>query len=81
MVQASNADYCRYLVSAGLVSYFRNQGVCTLDDVKRERRKVVNTSLLAFTVAILAYLFFNYVVLEILGIAVGLPWEDDAFWN
>lgn len=69
------------LVSAGLVSYFRNQGVCTLDDVKRERRKVINTSLLAFTIAILAYLFFNYVVLEILGIAVGLPWEDDAFWN
>ena len=53
----------------------------SLDDVKRERRKVINTSLLAFTVAILAYLFFNYVVLEILGIAVGLPWEDDAFWN
>ena len=36
------------LVSAGLVSYFRNQGVCTLDDVKRERRKVINTSLHAF---------------------------------
>ena len=69
------------LVTVGLVSYFRNQGVCTLDDVKRERRKVINTSLLAFTIAIIGYLIFNYVVLEILGIAVGLPWEEDAFWN
>lgn len=68
-------------VTIGLVSYFRSQGVCTIDDVKRERRKVINISLLAFTIAVVGYLFFNFVVLEILGIAVGLPWEDDAFWN
>jgi len=69
------------LVATGLVSYFRNQGVCTLDDVKRERQKVINISLLAFTIAIVGYLIFNYVILELLGIAFGLPWEDDAFWN
>ena len=69
------------MVIIGLISYFRNQGVCTLDDVKRERQKVINTSLLVVTIAVSAYLFFNYVVLEILGIAFGLPWEDDAFWN
>ena len=69
------------LVAIGLVSYFRNQGVCTLDDVKRERQKVINISLLAFTIAIVGYLIFNYVMLELLGIAFGLPWEEDAFWN
>lgn len=69
------------MVSIGLVSYFRNQGVCTLDDVKQERQKVINISILVFSIAILSYLFFNYVVLEILGIALGLPWEEDAFWN
>lgn len=68
-------------VVIGLISYFRKQGVCTLDDVKRERRKVVNISLLAFSLAIFGYLVFNFVILEIIGIAVGLPWEDDAFWN
>ena len=68
-------------VTTGLVSYFRSQGVCTIDDVKRERRKVINISLLAFTIAVVGYLFFNFVVLELLGIAVGLPWEDDTFWN
>ena len=69
------------MVAFGLVLYFRNQGVCTLDDAKRERRRVVNTSLAVFTAAVLAYLVWNFVILEIIGIAIGLPWEDSAFWN
>jgi len=73
------ASFC--MVSYGLVLYFRNQGVCTLDDAKRERRRVVNTSLAVFTAAVLAYLVWNFVILEIIGIAIGLPWEDSAFWN
>jgi hypothetical protein len=31
--------------------------------------------------SLITYLIFNYVILELLGIAVGLPWEDDALWN
>ena len=69
------------MVSYGLVLYFRNQGVCTLDDARRERRRVVNTSLAVFTSAVLAYLVWNFVILEIIGISIGLPWEDSAFWN
>ena len=69
------------MVSYGLVLYFRNQGVCTLDDAKRERKRVVNTSLAVFTAAVLAYLIWNFIVLEIIGITIGLPWEESAFWN
>ena len=69
------------MVAIGLVIYFRKRGVCSLDDVKKERWKVVNTSLAVFTASIIAYLFWNFVILEILGIAIGLPWEDSAFWN
>ena len=69
------------MVAIGLVIYFRKRGVCSLDDVKKERRKVLNTSLAVFTASIIAYLFWNFVILEILGIAIGLPWEDSAFWN
>ena len=65
----------------GLYRHFKSDGICTIDDVKRERQKVVNTTLLAFTIAIVGYLIFNYLILELVGIAVGLPWEDDAFWN
>jgi hypothetical protein len=24
---------------------------------------------------------WNYLILELLGIAVGLPWAETAFWN
>ncbi len=78
--------YWLYLATAifltyGLVRYFRADGICTLDDVKRERQKVINTSLLVVTTTIVVYLIWNYVILEILGIWVGLPWEESAFWN
>ena len=82
----SGVRFALYLVSLsilsyGLVVYFRNRGVCTLDDVKREKRRVVNTTLAVFTAAILTYLIWNFVILEVVGIAIGLPWEDSAFWN
>ena len=78
--------YWLYLATAiflsyGLVRYFRADGICTLDDVKRERQRVINTSLLVITTTIVVYLIWNYVILEILGIWVGLPWEESAFWN
>ena len=69
------------MLSIGLTVYFRNRGICTLDDAKRERNRVANTTLAVFTLTILAYLFWNFVILEIVGIAIGLPWEDSAFWN
>jgi len=69
------------MLSIGLTVYFRNRGICTLDDAKRERKRVANTTLAVFTISILTYLFWNFVILEIVGIAIGLPWEDSAFWN
>lgn len=72
-------------VIVGLVMYFRNQGICTLDEAKQNRRKVINTSLLVLGVAYLLYLLFNYVILTELGIAVGIPWETSReayqFWK
>ena len=72
-------------VIIGLVMYFRNQGICTLDEAKQNRRKVINTSLLVLGVAYLLYLLFNYVILTELGIAVGIPWETSRevyqFWK
>ena len=68
-------------VVIGLVMYFRNRGICTLDDVKRQRRKVVNTSLLVIVIAYLMYLLFNYVILTEIGILLGLEWESSRLWN
>ncbi len=69
------------MVAAGLVIHFRNRGVCTLDQVRRERRRIVNTSLAVFTASVTLYMVWNYVILEIIGIALGLPWEHTAFWS
>jgi len=63
------------------VIYFRNRGICTFDDVKRQRRKVINTSLLIIIIAYLSYLLFNYVILTEIGILLGLEWESSRFWN
>jgi hypothetical protein len=68
-------------VVVGLIIYFRNRGICTFDDVKRQRRKVINTSLLIMIVAYLSYLLFNYVILTEVGILLGLEWESSRFWN
>lgn len=72
-------------VIIGLVLYFRNQGICSLDEAKRSRRKIVNTSILVLCTSYVLYLVFNYVILTEIGIALGLPWESsrDAymFWK
>jgi len=67
-------------VITGLVLYFRRQGVCSMDEVKRQRTRILNTSLVVITLSIVTYLVFNFVILTELGIAVNLPWESSRFW-
>ena len=64
----------------GIVVYFRNRGICTLDDAIRNRRKVINTTLLILTTSITLYYFLNYVLLTEIGILLGLPWESSRVW-
>ncbi|MDG1550555.1 MAG: hypothetical protein P8Q95_02405 [Candidatus Poseidoniaceae archaeon] len=68
-------------VITGLVFYFRNQGICTIDQAKRQRRKIINTSILVIIVSYLSYLILNYVILTEIGILFGLPWESSRVWN
>ena len=82
----SSFRYFLYLISffmilSGLIIHFRKRGICTLNDAKKNQRRVINTSLAVFTITIIFYLLWNYVILEVIGIAIGLPWEESAFWN
>ena len=70
-----------FMISIGLIIHFRKRGICTLNEAKKNQRRVINTSLAVFTISIIVYLIWNFVVLEIIGIAIGLPWEESAFWN
>lgn len=63
-------------LAAALVVYFRKRGICTLDQAKRQRNRVVNVSLLALTATVGVYIFWTYVVLHYWGIAAGLPWAQ-----
>ena len=69
------------LAGAGLTMHFRRDGICTLDDAKRERRRIVNTSLAVITAVIVLYLVWDYIILQLIGIAVGLPWSESAVWK
>jgi hypothetical protein len=69
------------LVTLGLVLYFRSDGICSLDEVKRQRKRIINTSLLVFSLSIIAYILFNFVILTEIGVALDLPWESSRLWN
>ncbi|MCH2349338.1 MAG: hypothetical protein MK233_05385 [Candidatus Poseidoniales archaeon] len=69
------------LAGAGLTIHFRREGICTLDDAKRERQRIVNTSLAVITAVIVLYLVWDYIILQLIGIAVGQPWAESAVWK
>ena len=69
------------LIGTGLVLYFRKDGICSLDEVKRQRKRIVNTSLLVFTLSIITYIVFNFIILTEIGVALNLPWESSRLWN
>ena len=72
-------------VLVGLVIHFRSRGICTLDQAKRARRKIINTSLLVIIISYISYLLLNYVILTEIGILLDLPWEESResymFWK
>ena len=69
------------LIISGLVLYFRSKGVCSIEQAKRERKRIINISLTVLISSYLLYLVFNYVILTEIGIALGLPWQESRFWT
>lgn len=62
-------------LAASLFIYFRSKGVCTIDQVKKRRKFVINTILTSLIVFIIGYIIFLYVVVEIFGVMVGI-WDN-----
>jgi len=64
-----------------LVVYFRRRGICTLDEARRQRNRILNVSLLVLIFFVGFYIAWNYIVVQYWGIAVGLPWAQyDESW-
>lgn len=61
--------------------YFRRKGICTLDQARRQRNQIINTTLVVLIAAIGFYIFWTYLAVHYWGIAVGLPWAQyDESW-
>lgn len=68
-------------LALALLVYFRRKGICTLDEARRQRNRILNTSLLVLIFAVGGYIAWNYIVVQYWGIAVGLPWAQyDESW-
>jgi MerT mercuric transport protein len=68
-------------LALALIIYFRKKGVCTLDQARRERNRIINTSLVVLIFGAGIYIFWTYIAVHYWGIAVGLPWAQyDESW-
>jgi len=64
-----------------LIVYFRHRGICTLDQARRQRHLIINTSLVVLIFAAGIYIFWTYVAVHWFGIWAGLPWRQyDESW-
>jgi len=52
--------------------YFRNKGICTLDQAKRKKNQIVNTILVVILVAVVSYIIWLYVIVEYAGKLLGI---------
>ena len=69
------------MVAIGLVIHFRKRGVCTVDAAKREQKRIINTALAVLTASFIVYFIWNFIILELVGVALGLPWAESAIWK
>ena len=68
-------------LSGALIVYFRRRGICTLDQARRVRNRIINTVLVVVIAAVGIYVFWTYIAVHYWGIAVGLPWAQyDESW-
>jgi len=60
------------LLGLSLFFYFRKKGVCTLDQAKRKRNEIINTSLIVLAIGVAGYLFWLYVVVHYAGVWLNI---------
>lgn len=52
--------------------FYRKEKVCSIDEAKKQRRKIINLVLITLILGTLAYVIWLYVVVEIIGVLLGL---------
>ncbi len=52
--------------------FYKKEGICSLNALKRKRTKIINTVLITLIIAVIAYVIWLYVIVEIIGIFLGI---------
>ena len=63
-----------FLLIFGFVMYFHKKNICTFDEIKKQRTRVINTILLTIFFAVIGYIFFLYIVVHYWGVFLGI-WQ------
>lgn len=61
-----------FLLASFVVYLYTNEGVCSVDAAVRKRRKIVNLLGVAVILATVAYVVWLYVIVELIGLALGI---------
>jgi hypothetical protein len=60
-------------LSIGLIWYFyKKENICSLEEAKKKKQLIINFTLTAIIIMTIAYIIWLYVIVEILGLALGL---------
>jgi len=51
---------------------YSKEKICTLNQVKRNKRRIINIILLTLVIGVLAYIIWLYVIVEIIGLFLGI---------
>jgi hypothetical protein len=62
------------LLIIGLILHFRRQKICTFDEVKKQRTRIINMVLMTVFIGVIGYIFFLYVVVHYWGVFLGV-WQ------
>lgn len=63
------------LLLGSVALYFRREkNVCTIDEAKKRRNEIINTTVFVLAAGVAGYAFFLYVVVHFWGVFLGL-WD------
>jgi hypothetical protein len=61
-----------FLFGALFWYFFKKENICSIDSAKRKRRLIINFTLTTLIIVTIAYVIWLYVIVEIIGIFLGL---------
>jgi hypothetical protein len=61
-----------FLFTALFWYFYKKENICSIDSAKKKKRLIVNFTLTALIIVTIAYVIWLYVIVEIIGIFLGL---------